>query len=287
VVTPSQAATDTTTSPANSATGRPAPATTSPSALPPEYPDETSTGPIDESLIPEQSSPRITTTNDGQVIENIHTTGLVVVHSDVTIRNFRISRDDPDQWFAIALLAHAETGDEVTGTLVEDGQIITRDTHGRPLPSGGTGVNGSHLIARRLDISFVENGIACSDCLVEDNYIHDLIEAGGAHNDGFQAGKGQNITIRHNTILVPNQQTSAIILGTSAGPIDNVLIQDNYLDGGAYTIFSRDNGDGAPTNVTITGNTFGRNFLYGILSEDGPVTWGENVWADTGEIVGP
>jgi hypothetical protein len=205
----------------------------------------------------------------------------------VTIRNFRISRDDPDQWFAIALLAHAETGDEVTGILVEDGQIITRDNDGHPLPSGGTGVNGSHLIVRRLDISFVENGIACSDCLVEDNYIHDLIEADGAHNDGFQAGKGQNITIKHNTILVPNQQTSAVILGTSAGPIDNVIIEDNYLDGGAYTIFSRDNGDGAPTNVTITGNTFGRNFLYGILSEDGPVMWDDNVWADTGDIVGP
>jgi hypothetical protein len=273
----------TTTSPAPD-TSSPLTASSAPS-LPAGLPDESTTGPSDESLVPDQPSPRIVTSSDGQVIEDVHTTGVVVVHDDVTIRNFRITRDDPDQWFAIALLAHSDTGADVAGTVIEDGQIVTRDTEGRPLASGGTAVNGSNLTVRRLDISYVENGVACSDCLVEDNFIHDLIETDVTHNDGFQAGKGENIIIRHNTILLPGQQTSSVILGTSAGPIDNVLIEQNLLDGGAYTIFSRDSGNGPPTNVTIKDNFFGRNYLYGVLSDDGPVAWENNVWADTGEPV--
>jgi hypothetical protein len=66
-----------------------------------------------------------------------------------------------------------------------------------------------------------------------------------------------------------------------------VLIENNYLNGGAYTIYSRDyeNGYGPPTNVTIRGNSFGRDYLYGILSEDGSQTWENNRWADTGEQI--
>jgi hypothetical protein len=96
--------------------------------------------------------------------------------------------------------------------------------------------------------------------------------------------KGNNIVVRNNTILLPDQQTSTVILGTYAGSIDNVLIEGNYLNGGAYTIYSRDNGNGygAPTNVTVRGNVFGRDYLYGLLSADGEVTWVNNTWADTG-----
>lgn len=253
--------------------------------IPAGFPTAATTGPVNESAIPDEASGRLTSSFDGQVLENFHATEVVVVHDDVTIRNFRVTRDDPNLWFAIALMEHAETGIDVQGTVIEDGQIITRDSAGNPVPSQGTGINGSHVTIRRVDISYVENAVACRECVVEDNYFHDLVEANDAHNDGFQAGKGANIVIRNNTISVPDQQTSAIILGTSAGPIDNVLIEGNFLNGGAYTVYSRDKGDGPPTNVTITGNAFGRDYLYGILSADGSLTWTNNTWADTGETI--
>jgi hypothetical protein len=64
-----------------------------------------------------------------------------------------------------------------------------------------------------------------------------------------------------------------------------VLIEGNYLNGGAFTVYSREKGHGDPTNVTITDNAFGRDYLFGILSEDGDLTWTDNYWADTGEYI--
>jgi hypothetical protein len=65
-----------------------------------------------------------------------------------------------------------------------------------------------------------------------------------------------------------------------------VLIEGNYLNGGSYTVYARNNNTlGAPTDVTIRGNAFGRDYLYGILSADGEVTWEDNTWVDTGQEI--
>jgi hypothetical protein len=257
------------------------------SGIPSGFPNASSTGPVDAAMIPATPSGKVVSLFDGQVLENFHATRLVISHNDVSVRNFRITRDDRELWYAIALLKHPDTGEEVAGSLFEDGEIITRDSNGDPLPAWGTGINGSGFTARRLDISYMENGFACADCVIEDNYIHDMIEYDGAHDDGFAMTRGSDVVIKHNTILIPNQQTSAVILGTYSGPIDNVTIENNYLNGGAYTIYSRDNGNGfgAPTNITVRGNVFGRDYLYGILSADGDVTWEGNTWADTDEPI--
>ena len=62
--------------------------------IPPGYPDASTTGPTDESLIPADPSGRVVSANDGQILENFHATELLIYHDDVTVRNFRITRDD-------------------------------------------------------------------------------------------------------------------------------------------------------------------------------------------------
>ena len=252
------------------------------------FPDASSTGPADESLVPPSASGSVSSSHDGEVLENFHANSLVIVHDDVTVRNFRITRSDRELWYAIAIQGHASTGASVSGTLIEDGEIITRDSAGNPVPSRGTAINGGGFEARRLEISHMENGFACSECVIEDNYIHDLLPYNDTHNDGVVMTQGVNVTVLHNTILLPDQQTAAVILGTYSGPIDNVLIEGNYLNGGAYTIYSRDNenGFGSPTNVVVRGNAFGRDELYGIFSSDSSdLVWEDNYWADTGDFI--
>ena len=104
---------------------------------------------------------------------------------DVTVRNFLVTRDDPDAWFAVAILDHAVTGEDVVGTVFQDGEITSRDASGNYQPSAAVGINGSFFDAQRLDISYVEDGIAGREYVVEDSYIHDLIRYDGAHNDGL------------------------------------------------------------------------------------------------------
>ena len=58
-----------------------------------------------------------------------------------------------------------------------------------------------------------------------------------AHADGFQSDGGGNITLRHNTIRNPCSQTAAILMSTNTSPIDNVVIDNNLMSGGGYTVY--------------------------------------------------
>ena len=88
-------------------------------------------------------------------------------------------------------------------------------------------------------------------------------------------------------VMVPlntryKRSEAAFILRTSGGPITNVRIENNLIGGGNYTIYSRNGGYGNPTSIVITGNVFTRQYVYGLLSADGPVTWTNNTWQDSG-----
>ena len=83
--------------------------------------------------------------------------------------------------------------------------------------------------------------------------------SGSDHFDGFQSDGGNNITLRHNTIRNPCDQTSAIILGTNTSPIDNVVIDNNLMSGGGYTVYCGTT-SGVATHETYTNNVISREF---------------------------
>lgn len=170
-------------------------------------------------------------------------------------------------------------GDGIRDTLIEDSEM-----DGMNSTPGSVAIGWDGFTARRVDIHGTEDGIRVADHVtVEDSWIHDLMPCPTCHNDGVQSTGGSMITLRHNLISWPHQATSCVFLRSDLGPIDDVLIQDNILDGGNWTIYSvaGDARFGMPTNVRITNNQFGRAAVYGISALDGRVAWSGNVWADT------
>jgi hypothetical protein len=241
------------------------------------FPDASTTGPTDPELI-DTFHDRLRIYTPG-VYEHFQAENVYITldtPGPVTLRNFRVSRQDPTAWFAIA------TGgdNDPTSLIVEDGDIC--NVNG---PSGTTAVSASNVTARRIHIWNMDDGFTGSHLDIEGCYIHDMVPYIAGHPDGIEVNAPGIIRIVGNTILM-DVQTAAVHAGTSRGPIDDVLVQGNYLDGGSYTVYVDDQGYGTPTNVRILDNAFGRNYTYGLMSIDpGDTVVEGNYWADTEEPI--
>lgn len=214
------------------------------------WPDSTNTGvPDGVTLLPSGS---IVVTKPGTVISGLNITGTVYIDADnVTIQNCKITA---------AAFAVVQIKASATGVVVQDCEI---DGVGRN-NEGSTGISGSGTFLRN-NIYNVENGIALASTrgnVIEGNYIHDLKASGSPHYDGIQIDGGQTDTIvRHNTVINDHTQTAAVMIDNYFGPIKNILVTDNLLVGGGYTIYSdgQFNG-GSMTGIQITNNHVGGGY---------------------------
>ena len=142
-----------------------------------------------------------------------------------------------------------------------------------PIGRWNTGIRFSNYVALRVNIHGCENGLDIGrNVTLRDSYIHDLAAGEGFHNDGIQSDDGSNSTIEHNTIYAID--TSAININNwSAGPnTQNVLIRNNLLAGGAWTVYCP---IPATSNFRIVDNNFSTNFSPNALANSGrrpPVT---------------
>ena len=82
---------------------------------------------------------------------------------------------------------------------------------------------------------------------------------------------------------VESGQNGGIFLATDFGPINNVTIENNLMNGGGFTVWSLGLSSpfGVPTNVRLLNNHFGRNYMYNLLNLQGSVQRSGNVWSDT------
>jgi hypothetical protein len=155
--------------------------------------------------------------------------------------------------------------------------------------SSGTVINGNNIWN-------TATGIAISEGIVENNYIHDFGYADGDHDNGVasKAGDPAGLTITHNTILNSLDQTDDIQLTQDFGPQMNATITDNLLAGGAYSIYGGASGLLTPSNIVITGNRFAPLYYanggyYGPAAyvAIGPTAfwsgdvWRRNIWDNT------
>src|SRR5262249_21946351 len=93
---------------------------------------------------------------------------------------------------------------------------------------------------------------------VYDSWLHDPRGLSGMnHNDVIQTTQTQHLRIIHNRLENQNTQTSCILLKADIGPITDVLVDRNLLNGGGYTVYWYDAGYRA-TNGTISNNRFMR-----------------------------
>lgn len=220
------------------------------------WPDSTNTGVRDGiTLLPSGS---IVVTEPGTVISGLDIKGNIYIAADnVTIENCRITS-------SAYSVVQIKTGS--VGVVIQDCEINGVGSNN----DGSHGINGVGTFLRN-DIYNVENGInvgaGSSGTLIEGNYIHDLKASGSPHYDGIQIDGGQsNITIQHNTVINPHGQTAALMIDNYFGPVSNVVVNDNLLVGGGYTIYADAQfGGGALSGIQITNNHIGSGY-YGSLN---------------------
>ena len=243
------------------------------------FPDATTTGvPTGTTLTP--SSGMLTTTTNGQVIDALDITGgITVIHDNVTITNTKVFVSG----FFRGILHTSGTNLVVTDCEISNASA-----------DGINSTSGASATFTRCHVHDCDDNMKIgSNVSLFDSYLHDYRVTANSHNDGLQIPSGSNIIVSGNRIDGQFQdQTSAIIIKSDFGEIDNVQILNNRLSGGSYTLYIRGgNGGGTPTNVTVTGNTFELNSAaFGAFSYDTPTAshiWNTNVWSDGSSYPSP
>lgn len=225
----------------------------------PNYPDQTCTGvPAGTSLTTVNGDMNITTPNT--IIEGKEINGCIDVSApNVIIRKSKVTCSG----YAITNANHSGA----TNLLIEDTEISCNAIV-------GSGAITSHdYTARRVNVHDCNDVLWAEDnVLIEDSYVHHVTHyypAEDNHTDGVQIPHNvSNITIRHNRIYGNYESSSSF--GNSAitaqgGGDNNILIQDNLLAGGGYTLACYDVNsptvNGPSTNFRVINNHFSTVFV--------------------------
>jgi hypothetical protein len=235
------------------------------------FPDATNTG-VPAGTPLQRVDGTVNLSTPGQVYSNMEVHGNIhVLANNVTIEKVRVITNAD---YAIDL----NYGDaHPTGTVVRDVEI---DMQGQ---EDGKGISFDNYTASRL---WIHNGLDCAhagnNVTITDSFcdMPKLSPGSQAHADGFQSDGGGNFVFRHNTIRNPNGQTAAILMSTNTGPIDKVVIDNNLMSGGGYTVYCGTDEGGVATHTTYIGNVISKEFF----SKGG--YWGPTTKCDKVDVAG-
>ncbi|MBK7862432.1 MAG: right-handed parallel beta-helix repeat-containing protein [Archangiaceae bacterium] len=211
---------------------------------------------------------------DGQVIEAKDITGCVTIAaSNITVRKSRITCNG---FYGITIRPPA------TGTRVEDVELrgTTADAF--------VAFEGAEATLSRVDIHGFKRALdLSSNVTVEASSIHDLLGDGAA---AVGCAGGTGLHLRNNRIdRGPASGVGpALRFQTDNGPLSDVWLEANFLNGGPYTLEVVERANGAVTGLHVLRNRFGRDFVDGPLHLGGiaaAVDVSGNVFDDTGEAV--
>ena len=240
-----------------------------------DKPGPHNTGPSDPDILTNMSG--LTVTTDGLTFENVNIQGNVnVAANNITFRNFRANAGGAPFAFRMDYGKH--------GILFEDGEIFGMDS---------AALYGGGFTARRLNLHDSGHDAikSMSNVVVENCWIHSLGLIDDAHADGNQTRNGSNLIFRYNNFDMPiddggpYKSNACLINMTAVGPIDNYLMEGNWLNGGNYTVYFDAKDYGNPTNVRVINNRFGRDYRYGPWRADGDPWVEGNIWDDTEELM--
>jgi hypothetical protein len=223
-----------------------------------------------------------TITSNGTVIANARINGQLTIRGDnVVLRNVHLTSASH-----YGILIYGK------GTVIEDSTIV--GTAPNTLAAIAA-YEGGTVSARRIDVSGSEDGVRlANNSLLQDSYVHGLAGDSGSHYDAVTADGHRGWRIVHNTIINDHGQTAAVWIGDPRHAPSEGVLQDNWLQGGGYTIYA---GPGTGAGLRVTGNVFSTKG-YARSGYWGPVTgwvsagntWTGNLWADgpnAGKAVGP
>ncbi len=211
-------------------------------------------------------------TVDGTVIDGLDVTGCIrVLANNVTIRRTRLRCN----WYVTV-----EFAKDKTGLLVEDSEL-----ENKPL-GGGLGIGYQNYTARRLNVHAGAQGAHIGDNVVfEHSYLHDFV---GTDLAGFETRDATNVVLSRNQIDARGANSiSAIVLRTYDGPLQNIQIKNNWLNGGAYVLQLLGTKERA-AQLQVEGNRFGRDFTTAPYKIEVGTTFVGNVFNDNDEpLAGP
>ena len=248
-----------------------------PNGVPDGFPEASSTGVRDGVVL--QDSDSISVDQEGAVIAGLRVNGRITVNaSNVTIRDVLIEGGGNGYPIRVSK--------GVQNVVIEYVEVDNQDATGI-----GIFFNGGSGTVRYADIHSAEDGIRiqADDVVIENSYIHDLQRAAGGHHDSIQIREGNNVTIRGNSLLpyvasTGDPMNAAIQVGSLSGsPIENLRVENNFLDGGNYTVNGGRAGDIA--SGQFVNNVFGPNARYGPHSRLDNAVWEGNTWFETGSPV--
>jgi hypothetical protein len=229
----------------------------------------------------------MTITVAGTVIDGKDIDGHLEIRArNVTIRNSRIRVSD--------VQAITSTDDDANLRIEDtevDGQLKDASAGGIAL-IGRTGYTLLRVDAHGSGDILRMDGRAT----VQDSWLHDPGGTGSAqHNDVIQSTNATYIRILHNRLENPHTQTSCILLKADLGPIRDVVVDGNLMNGGGYSFYWYDAGykitDGAVTNNRFMrqsgGGFWPKGGYYGTraLQASTAPAWSNNTWNDNGEQI--
>jgi len=220
-------------------------------------PDATTAGVQSGTTLKPYTGPMIINTN-GAVIENVIIDGTLTVKAEnVTIKNCVIQNFS---WWGIE-------GEHSPNLRVEhcDFKGLGRTT------ATNSAILGSGTFIGN-DIQGVSIGIQLTDgaSVVRDNYIHDLVNnIADPHYDGITAlGRQDHVLIEHNTIFAPEDHgTASLLIANIFGPVNDVVVRNNLMFGNpSYAWYSNASSSGGPITGVVVEDNYVERGAYGYYS---------------------
>ncbi|WP_327281687.1 MULTISPECIES: hypothetical protein [unclassified Streptomyces] len=225
------------------------------------FPDARTTGP--RTGLERHDTGNMSVKTDGTVIKGWDIRGSLDVYAnDVTIIDSRITSTN---WWGINLRP-GYSGLRVLHTTITAVPGKGPDNGGVDYAVSNMGV--SSIEVGWCDISVFGNALSMGQGDLHDNYVHDIVafrNQGGEwqHTDAVISGGGNKgrLTVRHNTLLNPvpvdRGASAAVGLFADTGSVSSVVVDGNWLAGGAYALYG--GGPGA-TGIQVTDNVFSTQY---------------------------
>jgi hypothetical protein len=238
------------------------------------YPDATNTGVPAGTVLKASGSITITTAG---VVSGLNITGCVTIKaSNVVFQNSVVHSNG-----CRAAVYSMEGSKNIVINHVEiDGAKSNSDG---PDP----GLYGWGFTATALNIHDTGDAVDIeSGDVLTDSYLHNLRFLNGSHTDGVQATDGSAMVISHNTILATGvNMNEGVILGADLGNINNVVVDNNIIDGGNNGVVAGNNPGYSATGISFTHNRFGKVAQYGPCNFNAKMTFTGNVWDANGAVL--
>jgi len=254
--TPTATATATpkpTTTPKPTATPTPT-ATTTPTTS--AKPGSTNTGvPAGTKLTVHEGD--LTITEPGTVVDSLDIRGFVKVSAaNVTIRNSVI------RGYAVTQGRSLVIQDSESGSLTLENSEVFASAPSFYID----GVRGFNITVKKSNIHDVVDTarITGDNVRIESSWLHDNLhydvapdQKDGTHDDGIQIQRGTNIDIVGNTIT--GAYNAALMYSPGLGPISDVVVSGNWIDGGGCSVNIAEQGRGPAPGLVFKNNVFGRD----------------------------